>query len=82
MLTRILPAGCCCCCCCCCSYVPAAAEGTATSGCPATKDSCAGGGVDPIHNFLDYSYDQCMTEFTPGQIQRMQAAWRAYRMGK
>jgi len=57
-------------------------EGTATSGCPASKDTCAGGGVDPIHNYLDYSYDQCMTEFTPGQVQRMQAAWRAYRMSK
>jgi hypothetical protein len=31
------------------------AQSTATSGCPATQDSCPGGGVDSIHNFMDYS---------------------------
>ncbi|WP_206790186.1 zinc metalloprotease [Amycolatopsis sp. MtRt-6] len=55
------------------------AEATATSGCPANKDTCATAGVDPVHNFMDYSYDSCMYEFTAGQSTRMQNAWSAYR---
>jgi pregnancy-associated plasma protein-A len=55
------------------------AEKTATSGCPAGKDTCPAPGDDPIHNYMDYSYDDCYTEFTPGQALRMQAAWLLYR---
>ncbi|MEU0536546.1 zinc metalloprotease [Amycolatopsis tolypomycina] len=55
------------------------AEATATSGCPANKDTCSTSGVDPVHNFMDYSYDSCMYEFTKGQSTRMQNAWSAYR---
>lgn len=43
-----------------------------TNGCPANKDTCSGGGKDPIQNFMDYSYDSCMTEFSPGQKTRME----------
>ena len=46
------------------------AEGTSTSGCPLNKDTCVGGGPDPINNFMDYSYDSGMFEFTPGQADR------------
>ncbi len=46
-------------------------EASATSGCPATKDTCSGGGTDPITNFMDYSYDSCMTGFSGGQNTRM-----------
>jgi hypothetical protein len=54
-------------------------EASPASGCPINRDTCAGGGLDPIHNYMDYSYDTCMTEFVPGQSTRVDqqvAAWR------
>ena len=50
-----------------------------TSGCPAGKDTCREPGLDPIHNYMDYSYDSCYTEFTEGQTLRAQDAWLRYR---
>jgi hypothetical protein len=54
-------------------------EKTPTSGCPAGKDTCSQPGLDPIHNYMDYSYDSCYTEFTQGQTRRMRDAWLFYR---
>lgn len=55
------------------------AEATPTSGCPSNKDTCAGGGADPIHNYMDYSDDACYTQFTGGQDVRMDAMVPTYR---
>jgi hypothetical protein len=51
----------------------------ATSGCPDGKDTCRAPGLDPIHNYMDYSDDSCITEFTPGQAERMRDAWLFWR---
>ena len=55
------------------------AQKTPSSGCPVGKDTCKAPGLDPIHNYMDYSYDTCYTEFTDGQTQRMRDAWLFYR---
>ena len=55
------------------------AQGSSTNGCPTGKDSCSLPGLDPVHNYMDYSYDKCYYEFSPGQSTRMDRMWSAYR---
>jgi hypothetical protein len=53
--------------------------------CTAGRDTCSDGNVvllDPIHNFMDYSDDICLFEFTPGQAERINIQWSLYRQGK
>jgi len=61
-----------------CDTVP---QRTSTSGCPNNKDSCNDGLQDNYHNFLDYSFDLCMCEFTEGQSERMDEQVAQYRPG-
>lgn len=49
--------------------------------CDETADSCDAPGLDPVHNFMDYTEDFCMDHFTPGQADRMSDAWQAFRAG-
>ena len=51
-----------------------------TSRCPIGKDTCPEPGLDPIHNYMDYSDDACYTEFTAGQRTRMQEQWLHWRV--
>jgi len=52
-------------------------ESSETLGCPGNKSSC--GSQDPIHNYMDYTDDPCLWEFTPEQVNRMRCTllnWR------
>lgn len=56
------------------------AERAAAYNCPSPQpDTCAGGGRDPIYNYMDYTDDLCMYVFTAGQSGRMTALYDLYR---
>lgn len=60
-------------------------QSTSTDGCPTkpAKDSCPSvTGVDPIHNYMDYSTDTCYTSFTPLQQARIASMWATYRQDR
>ena len=45
-----------------------------TTVCDLDRDSCPNDpGLDPVRNFMGYAPDACMTGFTPGQRERMDA---------
>ena len=57
-----------------------AAERSPAYGCPSGRDSCKSkSGLDPIFNFMDYTDDACMDNFSNGQVTRMDNASIQYR---
>lgn len=52
-------------------------EGSATFGCPVSRTQCAL--AAPYHNYMDYSDDICMWEFTVEQTRRMRCTIENYR---
>jgi len=58
-------------------------EKTAAFGCPANRNTCVDRpGLDPILNFMDYTDDSCMNQFTAGQDGRMDQMFTTFRFGK
>lgn len=55
------------------------AEANPAYGCPVGRDTCTSPGVDPIRNYMDYTDDLCMNNFTNGQCTRLRAQLTAFR---
>jgi hypothetical protein len=56
-----------------------APEASPAYRCPIGRNSCGGGGSDPVRNFMDYSDDTCKDRFSSGQASRMDRMHQLYR---
>ncbi|MFT7678726.1 MAG: hypothetical protein ACI8QC_002723 [Planctomycetota bacterium] len=45
-----------------------------------SRNTCSGGGSDPIENYMDYSYDVCMDRFSAEQANRMRCTMENFRV--
>ena len=57
----------------------AQADGKNVFSCDSSLNTCAAAGKDPVHNFMSYGDDKCLSRFTKGQASRMADMWAAYR---
>lgn len=57
---------------------PAQADGDNIFSC-SKLDTCKAKGSDPVHNFLSYGDDACLTRFSKGQVARMSEQWQLFR---
>lgn len=55
------------------------AEDSAATYCPVARDTCPAPGPDPVQNYMDFTWDSCMNEFTTGQAVRMTDMYQQYR---
>ena len=53
------------------------AEKSSAFGCPVGRNTCSSAGDDPIKNYMDYSDDSCMNQYTTGQKARVQYIFSA-----
>jgi hypothetical protein len=54
-------------------------EAAPAFGCPDGRNTCPDPDPDPIHNYMDYTDDDCMIEFTPGQDALINSVLPAFR---
>ena len=52
-------------------------EASSASNCDSQQSSC--GSPDPIHNYMDYTTDVCLWEFTPEQVNRARCTLQNWR---
>ncbi len=53
-------------------------EAASQGGCP-VESSCSPAYQDPVHNYMDYTNDACMNQFTHEQVRRLICTIRHYR---
>jgi hypothetical protein len=54
-------------------------EASPAFGCPTGRNTCSQAGLDPITNFMDYTDDACMFQFSSGQSTRMSDSVATYK---